>query len=64
MESFRQDLLNYMPAEHRSILKNKQNTYYLRFISTHLTNKNSLEEVFRFDCFPRPKGESTLSLSS
>jgi len=33
MESFRRDLWNDV-AEHRSILKNNQNTYYLRLSPT------------------------------
>jgi len=33
MESSRRDLLNYV-AEHRSILKNNQNTFYPRFSLT------------------------------
>ena len=38
MESSRRDLLNDM-AEHRSILKNNQNTYYPRFSFTPKTGK-------------------------
>jgi len=41
MESSRRELLNYM-AEHKSILKNDQNTYGLRFI---FTPKNNIKVV-------------------
>ena len=47
MESSRRDLLNDM-AEHRSIYKNNQNTWYPRFIFTLVRVKSSIKEVFRW----------------
>jgi len=44
MESSRRDLLNDM-AEHRSTLKNNQNTNYLRCIFTLKTGRSSLKQV-------------------
>lgn len=56
----RRDFTNNL-AEHRSILRNYQNTYFLRFSFTPKTVKIFLKHVFRFYCeahhliFPREK---------
>jgi len=48
MESSRRDLLNNV-AEHRSILKNNQTTYYPRLSFTP-KSLNSLKQMFCFHC--------------
>jgi len=47
MESSHKDLLNDM-AEHQSILKSTQNTYYARDSFTPLTGKNFLDKCIIF----------------
>jgi len=46
MESSRRDLLNYM-AEHRPILKNKQNTHYPLLFRIDLCSATSMESSRR-----------------
>jgi len=41
MESFHHELLNYIIAERKSILKNDQDTFFPRFIISSFTVKNS-----------------------
>jgi len=59
MESSRPDLLNDM-AEHRSTLKNYQNTYFCPFIPK--TGKNSLKQMFGFHCVSPRLGLVTVRL--